>query len=99
MTEVQHDSSLPLKPVYSREDMERLLKGMPLDKLSPSMTISATTAMLLRLYELVAEKQGCRPEKITGTVQNDSLKECAARGTYIFPPKPSLRLMTDLSAY
>jgi methylmalonyl-CoA mutase N-terminal domain/subunit len=63
------------------------------------MTINATASMLLLLYQLVAEKQGCPPEKITGTVQNDILKEYAARGTYIFPPKPSMRLITDLFAY
>jgi methylmalonyl-CoA mutase N-terminal domain/subunit len=63
------------------------------------MTINATASMLLLLYQLVAEKQGCAPEKITGTVQNDILKEYAARGTYIFPPKPSMRLITDLFAY
>jgi methylmalonyl-CoA mutase, N-terminal domain len=79
--------------------MEILLKGIPLDKVSTSMTINATASMLLLLYQLVAEKQGCPPEKITGTVQNDILKEYAARGTYIFPPKPSMRLITDLFAY
>src|SRR5947207_13368904 len=63
------------------------------------MTINATAPMLLLLYQLVAEKQGCPPEKITGTVQNDILKEYAARGTYIYPPKPSMRLITDLFAY
>src|SRR5438034_6145104 len=63
------------------------------------MTINATAAMLLLLYQLVGEKQGCPPEKITGTVQNDILKEYAARGTYIFPPQPSMRLITDLFAY
>jgi len=85
--------------IDSLEDMETLFKGIPLDKVSTSMTINATAAMLLLLYELVAEKQGCPPEKITGTVQNDILKEYAARGTYIFPPKPSMRLVTDLFAY
>jgi methylmalonyl-CoA mutase N-terminal domain/subunit len=85
--------------IDSLEDMETLFKGIPLDKVSTSMTINATAAMLLLLYELVAEKQGCPPAKITGTVQNDILKEYAARGTYIFPPKPSMRLVTDLFAY
>jgi methylmalonyl-CoA mutase N-terminal domain/subunit len=85
--------------IDSLEDMEILFKGIPLDKVSTSMTINATAAMLLLLYELVAEKQGCPPEKITGTVQNDILKEYAARGTYIFPPRPSMRLITDLFAY
>jgi methylmalonyl-CoA mutase N-terminal domain/subunit len=85
--------------IDSLEDMEVLLKDIPLDKVSTSMTINATASMLLLLYELVAEKQGCPPEKITGTVQNDILKEYAARGTYIFPPKPSMRLITDLFSY
>jgi methylmalonyl-CoA mutase N-terminal domain/subunit len=85
--------------IDSLEDMETLLEGIPLDRVSTSMTINATASMLLLLYQLVAEKQGCPPEKITGTVQNDILKEYAARGTYIFPPKPSMRLVTDLFAY
>jgi methylmalonyl-CoA mutase N-terminal domain/subunit len=85
--------------IDSLEDMEILLKDIPLDKVSTSMTINATAAMLLLLYQLVAEKQGCPPDKITGTVQNDILKEYAARGTYIFPPQPSMRLVTDLFAY
>src|SRR5438067_85696 len=85
--------------IASLRDMETLLDGIPLDKVSTSMTINATAAMLLLLYQLVAEKQGCPPEKITGTVQNDILKEYAARGTYIFPVQPSMRLTTDLFAY
>ena len=85
--------------IDSLEDMEILLQDIPLDRVSTSMTINATASMLLLLYQLVAEKQGCPPEKITGTVQNDILKEYAARGTYIFPPKPSMRLITDLFAY
>src|SRR6202022_871224 len=64
-----------------------------------SITINATASMLLLLYQLVAEKQGCPPERITGTVQNDILKENAARGTYIYPPQPSMRLITDLFTY
>jgi methylmalonyl-CoA mutase N-terminal domain/subunit len=79
--------------------MEILFKDIPMDAISTSMTINATAAMLLLLYQLVAEKQGTPPEKITGTVQNDILKEYAARGTYIFPPAPSMRLVTDLFAY
>src|SRR5438067_589965 len=79
--------------------MEVLLQGIPLDSVSTSRTINATAAMLLLLYQLVAERQGCLPERITGTVQNDILKEYAARGTYIFPPQPSMRLTTDLFAY
>jgi methylmalonyl-CoA mutase N-terminal domain/subunit len=107
-TQIGYDSDDPMAngevgkvgvAIDSLEDMEILFKGIPLDKVSTSMTINATASMLLLLYELVAEKQGCAPEKITGTVQNDILKEYAARGTYIFPPKPSMRLITDLFAY
>ena len=85
--------------IGSLRDMETLLDGIPLETVSTSMTINATAAMLLLLYEIVAEKQGCPADKITGTVQNDILKEYAARGTYIFPVKPSMRLTTDLFAY
>ncbi|HXM57088.1 MAG TPA: methylmalonyl-CoA mutase family protein [Candidatus Dormibacteraeota bacterium] len=85
--------------IDSLRDMEVLLDGLPIDRISTSMTINATAALLLLLYQLVAEKQGCPPERITGTVQNDILKEYAARGTYIFPPRPSMRLTTDLFAY
>src|SRR6202022_2280669 len=85
--------------IDSLRDMEVLLEALPIERVSTSMTINATAALLLLLYELVAEKQGCPPEKITGTVQNDILKEYAARGTYIYPPKASMRLTTDLFAY
>jgi methylmalonyl-CoA mutase, N-terminal domain len=85
--------------IDSIEDMKGLLDGIPLDKVTTSMTINATAAILLLLYELVAEEQGVPPEEIGGTVQNDILKEYAARGTYIYPPKPSMRLVTDLFAY
>jgi methylmalonyl-CoA mutase N-terminal domain/subunit len=85
--------------IDSIEDMRRLLEGIPLDKVTTSMTINATAAILLLLYELVAEEQGVSPAAIGGTVQNDILKEYAARGTYIYPPKPSMRLITDLFAY
>src|SRR5207245_11753261 len=107
-TQMGYDSDHPMADgevgkvgvaIDSLEDMEILLDGIPLDRVSTSMTINATAAMLLLLYQLVAEKQGVAPEKITGTVQNDILKEYAARGTYIFPPKPSMRLVTDLFAY
>ncbi|HUZ86618.1 MAG TPA: methylmalonyl-CoA mutase family protein [Candidatus Baltobacterales bacterium] len=107
-TQIGYDSDDPMAngevgkvgvAIDSLEDMEVLLKDIPLDGVSTSMTINATASMLLLLYQLVAEKQGCPPEKITGTVQNDILKEYAARGTYIFPPKPSMRLITDLFAY
>ncbi|MFQ5881955.1 MAG: methylmalonyl-CoA mutase [Candidatus Methylomirabilales bacterium] len=85
--------------IDSLEDMERLLDGVPLDRVSTSMTINATAAILLSMYAAVAEKQGVPPEKLSGTVQNDILKEYIARGTYIFPPGPSMRLITDLSAF
>jgi methylmalonyl-CoA mutase N-terminal domain/subunit len=85
--------------IDSLRDMEILLEGLPLDRISTSMTINATAALLLLLYQLVAEKQGHPPETITGTVQNDILKEYAARGTYIYPPQPSMRLITDLFTY
>ncbi|TMG28052.1 MAG: methylmalonyl-CoA mutase, partial [Chloroflexi bacterium] len=107
-TQIGYDSDHPMAngevgkvgvAIDSLEDMEVLLDGIPLDRVSTSMTINSTAAMLLLLYQLVAEKQGVAPEKITGTVQNDILKEYAARGTYIFPPKPSMRLVTDLFAY
>src|SRR5213595_659424 len=79
--------------------MRRLFDSIPLDQVTTSMTINATAAILLLLYELVAEEQGVPASQIGGTVQNDILKEYAARGTYIYPPKPSMRLITDLFAY
>jgi methylmalonyl-CoA mutase, N-terminal domain len=85
--------------IDSIEDMERLFEGIPLDRVSTSMTINATAPILLLLYELVAEEQGIEPSVLSGTVQNDLLKEYAARGTYIYPPKASMRLITDLFAY
>ena len=85
--------------IDSLADMELLLDGIPLDGVSTSMTINAPAALLLLLYELVAEKQGVPPASLRGTVQNDILKEYAARGNYIFPPRPSMRLVTDLFAY
>ena len=85
--------------IDSLADMELLFDGIPLDKVSTSMTINAPAALLLLLYELVAEEQGVAPEKLRGTVQNDILKEYIARGNYIFPPRPSMRLTTDLFAY
>jgi methylmalonyl-CoA mutase N-terminal domain/subunit len=85
--------------IDSVDDMARLLDGIPLDRVTTSMTINATAAILLLLYELVAEEQGVSPELLGGTVQNDILKEYAARGTYIYPPGPSMRLVTDLFAY
>ena len=85
--------------IDSLADMEVLLDGIPLDRVSTSMTINAPAALLLLLYELVAERQGIAPGELRGTVQNDILKEYIARGNYIFPPRPSMRLTTDLFAY
>jgi methylmalonyl-CoA mutase N-terminal domain/subunit len=79
--------------------MKRLFDQIPLDRVSTSMTINSTAAILLLLYELVAEEHGIASDAISGTVQNDLLKEYAARGTYIYPPKPSMRIITDLFAY
>src|SRR5947208_760378 len=85
--------------IDSIEDMKLLFAEIPLDQVTTSMTINATAAILLLLYELTAEEQGVSVDKLGGTVQNDILKEYAARGTYIYPPKPSMRLITDLFAY
>ncbi len=85
--------------IDSIADMEILLAGIPLADVSTSMTINAPASLLLLLYELVAEEQGVAPDALRGTVQNDILKEYVARGNYIFPPKPSMRLTTDLFAY
>jgi len=85
--------------ISSLEDMEELFAGIPLDRVSTSMTINATASILLCLYIAVAEKQGVPIERLSGTVQNDILKEYIARGTYIYPPAPSMRLITDLFAF
>src|SRR5581483_1124535 len=85
--------------IDSLADMEILLAGIPLDRVSTSMTINAPASLLLLLYELVAEGQKVAPDALRGTVQNDILKEYVARGNYIFPPRPSMRLTTDLFAY
>src|ERR687896_570109 len=85
--------------IDSLADMELLLDGIPLGDVSTSMTINAPAALLLLLYELVAEKQGVPGSELRGTVQNDILKEYVARGNYVFPPRPSMRLTTDLFAY
>jgi methylmalonyl-CoA mutase N-terminal domain/subunit len=85
--------------IDSLADMELLFDGIPLDRVSTSMTINAPAALLLLLYELVAEEQGVPPDRLRGTVQNDILKEYCARGNYIFPPRSSMRLTTDLFAY
>lgn len=80
-------------------DMRELFDGIPLKDVSTSMTINATASILLLLYSLVAEEQGAEPEDVTGTTQNDILKEYLARGTYIYPPEPSMRITTDMFAY
>ncbi len=85
--------------IDSLEDMEQLFEGISLDKVSTSMTINAPASVLLAMYMVVAEKQGVAPGRIQGTIQNDILKEYIARGTYIFPPKPSMRLITDVFSY
>lgn len=85
--------------IDSVEDMMTLLDGIPLDKVSTSMTINSTASTLLCLYLAVARKQGVGFDKVSGTIQNDILKEYIARGTYIYPPKPSLRLITDTFAF
>ncbi len=85
--------------IDSLADMETLFGGIPLDKVSTSMTINAPAAVLLAMYIAVAEKQGVSADKLNGTIQNDILKEYIARGTYIFPPAPSMRLITDIFEY
>ncbi|MDO0926095.1 methylmalonyl-CoA mutase family protein [Streptomyces sp. TG1A-8] len=107
-TQMGHDSDAPLArgevgrvgvAVDSVEDVRALFDGIPLDRVSTSMTINAPAALLLLLYQLVAEEQGVSADRLTGTVQNDVLKEYIARGTYIFPPRPSLRLTADVLRY
>ena len=107
-TQLGYDSDDPLAAgevgrtgvaIDSIEDMRVLLDGIPLREVSTSMTINAPAALLLLLYELVAEEQGVPGRELRGTVQNDVLKEYVARGNYIFPPRPSMRLTTDLFAY
>src|SRR5579872_7128082 len=85
--------------ISSLADMERLFEGIALDKVSTSMTINSTAAILLCLYVLVARRQGADPRRLSGTVQNDILKEYIARGTYIYPPRPAMRIVTDLFAW
>ncbi|MER6077499.1 methylmalonyl-CoA mutase family protein [Streptomyces sp. NPDC001833] len=107
-TQMGHDSDAPLAhgevgkvgvAIDSVDDMRVLFGGIPLDRVSTSMTINAPAAVLLLLYQLVAEEQGVPAAALTGTIQNDVLKEYIARGTYIFPPKPSLRLTADIFGY
>src|SRR5215207_9287787 len=85
--------------IDSLDDMRKLLADLPLDKVTTSMTINSTAGVLLLLYELVAEERGVPSTAISGTVQNDILKEYIARGTYVYPPRQSMRLITDLFAY
>ena len=85
--------------IDSLDDMRLLFDDIGLDKVSTSMTINAPAALLLLMYQLVAEEQGVSPAVISGTIQNDILKEYIARGTYIYPPQPSLRLVADTFAY
>jgi methylmalonyl-CoA mutase, N-terminal domain len=85
--------------IDSIADMRVLLHGIPLDKVTTSMTINSTAAILLLMYEIVAEEQGVDPSTISGTIQNDLLKEYIARGTYVYPPRPSMRIITDIFEY
>ena len=85
--------------IDSLDDMRTLLADIPLDKVSTSMTINSTAAILLLMYQIVAEEQGVSSEQISGTIQNDLLKEYIARGTYVYPPKPSMRIITDIFGY
>ena len=85
--------------IASADDMAALFRGIPLDQVSTSMTINATAAVLLAFYIVAAEEQGVPADKLAGTLQNDIFKEYIARGTYIYPPEPSLRLVTDTIEY
>src|SRR5204863_5177889 len=85
--------------IDSIEDMERLFAGIDLEKISTSMTINATASILLALYIAVAKRSGANIRKLSGTVQNDILKEYIARGTYIYPPEQAMRIITDMFAY
>ncbi|MFW9865137.1 MAG: methylmalonyl-CoA mutase [Candidatus Thorarchaeota archaeon] len=85
--------------INSLKDFEKVFEGIALDKVSTSMTINAPTAIILAMYIAIGEKNGVKPEQLTGTLQNDILKEYVARGAYIFPPKPSLRLTADIIEY
>ncbi|HJZ68803.1 MAG TPA: methylmalonyl-CoA mutase family protein, partial [Blastocatellia bacterium] len=107
-TQMGYDSDHPMArgevgkvgvAIDTLEDMELLFDQIPLDKVSTSMTINATAAILLAMYIAVAKKQGVPPDRISGTIQNDILKEYIARGTYIYPPRQSLRIVTDIFAY
>ncbi|RMI15251.1 MAG: methylmalonyl-CoA mutase, partial [Calditrichaeota bacterium] len=107
-TQMGYDSDHPLAEgevgkvgvaISSLKDMEILFDGIPLDRVSTSMTINATAAILLAMYIAVAKKQGVEVSRLSGTIQNDILKEYIARGTYIYPPEPSMRIITDIFRY
>ena len=107
-TQIGYDSDHPLAqgevgkvgvPICSLEDMESLFQGIPLDKVSTSMTINSTASILLCLYIATAKRQGVSPGQLNGTIQNDILKEYIARGTYAYPPRPSMRLVVDVFKY
>src|ERR1051326_4858303 len=107
-TQMGYDSDHPLAAgevgrvgvaIDSIEDMAALFDGIPLDRVSTSMTINATAVILLALYVAVARRQGVAVARLSGTIQNDILKEYVARGTYIYPPRPSLRIVTDIFAF
>jgi methylmalonyl-CoA mutase N-terminal domain/subunit len=107
-TQIGYDSDHPLSvaevgkvgvAIDTLADMETVFEGIPLEKVSTSMTINSTAAILLAMYIAVAEKQGVKPESLRGTVQNEILKEYVARGTYIFPPQESMRIVTDIFAF
>ena len=107
-TQIGYDSDAPEAfgevgrvgvPISTLDDMRRLFAGIPLGEVTTSMTINAPASLLLLLYQLVAEEGGADPRRLGGTIQNDILKEYIARGTYIFPPRPSMRLVTDTFAY
>src|ERR1700719_1067633 len=107
-TQIGHDSDHPRAAgevgkggvaIDSLEDMDTLFHVIPLDSVTTSMTINSTAAILLALYVAVAKRQGANLQKLSGTVQNDILKEYIARGTYIYPPRPAMRIVTDIFAW
>src|SRR5262249_183421 len=107
-TQMGYDSDHPMSrgevgkvgvAVDTLDDMQRLFDGIPLDRVSTSMTINSTAAILLAMYIAVARKQNVAASSLSGTVQNDILKEYIARGTYIYPPGPSVRIVTDIFSY
>src|ERR1035438_5912774 len=107
-TQMGYDSDHPMASgevgragvaISSLADMERLFQDIPLEEVSTSMTINSTAATLLAYYALVAQRQGADRRKLSGTIQNDILKEYIARGTYIYPPRPAMRIITDIFAW